>query len=186
DRFLPFIDLFKQRMEIFEIESITDYRLQHIKNLSQTYFFPLGKDADKFIENAFFELTGSHNSHKSIIEVKGRKIEIPKTSGDVAEFDFRDLCDKNLGAEDYIEIAKTFSTIIIKNIPWLKKDDYNLALRFIKLIDALYEQKTKLIISATCPPNEIYNEGEGSFEFERTISRLIEMQSEKYFIQEHL
>ncbi len=186
DRFLPFIDLFKQNMEIFEIESPTDYRLQHIKNLNQTYFFPLGDEADRFIKNAFLELTGGNNSEKTFIEVKGRKIEIPKASGDVAEFDFKDLCDNNLGSEDYIELAKTFSTIIIKNIPWLKKDDYNIAIRFIKLIDALYEQKTKVIISATCPPNEIYNEGEGSFEFERTASRLIEMQSEKYFSEEHL
>lgn len=186
DRFLPFIEIFKNNMEIFELLSPIDYRLQHIKNLNQTYIFPLNKTSEKYISEAFETLTNRKNYCSEEIEVKGRKIIVPKAYGDVAKFDFKDLCDANLGAEDYIEIAKTYSTIILKNVPKLKKDDYNLALRFIKLVDSLYEHKTKLIISAEVEPQKLYEKGEGSFEFSRTVSRLIEMQSEKYFKQEHV
>ncbi len=186
DRFLPFIEIFKNNMELFELLSATDYRLQHIRSLNQTYIFPLNENSEKFTEEVFEKLTNRKSFCSETIEVKGRKIIVPKAYGDVAEFDFKDLCDANLGAEDYIEIAKTYSTIILKNIPKLKKDDYNLALRFIKLIDAIYEHKAKLIISAEVPPQEIYEQGEGSFEFSRTVSRLIEIQSEKYLKEQHI
>lgn len=179
-RFLPFIELFKQSMEVFKLESNEDYRLKGIKSLKQLYFKPLGQEADEFIENSFTELTGAITGGSTELLVQGRKIFIPKFASDVAQFDFTDLCDKPLGSEDFLEICREFKTIIISNIPKLKSEDYNQAIRFINLIDAMYESKTKLIASAACPINEIYIKGERSFEFERTASRLIEMQSENY------
>lgn len=186
DRFLPFIKIFKDNMDIFELLSPTDYRLQHIRSLNQTYIFPLNKNSQKFIDEVFEKLTNRQNFCSDEIIIKGRKILVPKAYGDIAEFSFSDLCDANLGAEDYIEIARTYSTIILKNVPKLQKDDYNLALRFIKLVDSLYEHKTKLIISAEVDPQKLYEKGEGSFEFSRTVSRLIEMQSEKYLKEQHV
>lgn len=180
DRFIPFIELFKRNMDVFNLQSPTDYRYKGIKSLKKLYFTPLGKEAEEFIEKAFTELTGATTGGSTELLVKGRKITVPKFAGDIAVFDFKDLCDKPLGSEDYLEIAKEFKTIILANVPKLKKDDYNLAIRFINLIDALYENKVKLIISAEVPANEIYTEGERSFEFHRTVSRLNEMQSEDY------
>lgn len=180
ERFLPFIELFKQNMEVFKLESSEDYRLKGIKSLKQLYFTPLGAAASEFIENSFTELTGAITGGSTELLVQGRKIFVPKFASDVAQFDFADLCDKPLGSEDFLEICREFKTIIISSIPKLKSDDYNQAIRFINLIDAMYESKTKLIASAACPVNEIYVEGERSFEFERTISRLFEMQSEEY------
>jgi cell division protein ZapE len=139
-----------------------------------------------FIEKAYNELTGNGSSKPRTIEVRGRKINVLKSSGDVGFFSFKELCDANLGSEDYMEIAKQFSTILINGISKLKKDDYNLAIRFTKLIDQLYEHKCKLIATAETSPNQIYLEGEQSFEFARTASRLIEMQTKEYLEKEHI
>jgi cell division protein ZapE len=185
DRFLPFIEMFKRKMKIVKLESATDYRMQHIGNLSQTYITPLSLDASAFLEKAYQELSGGGKSNPKTLMVRGRKITALKSHGDVAFFSFKSLCDDNLGSEDYIEIAKQFGTIIISNIPKMKKEDYNIAIRFTKLIDELYEYKTKLICSAEVEPSKLYIEGYQSFEFERTISRLIEMQSKEYLELEH-
>ena len=185
DRFLPFIEMFKQQMNIIELLSPTDYRLIHIGNLSQTYMISVGMAASTFLEKAYNELSGGGKSNPKTIEVRGRKITALKSHGDVGFFTFRSLCDANLGSEDYMEIARQFGTIIISGIPKMKKDDYNLAIRFTKLIDELYEHKCKLICTAEVVPNQLYTEGEQSFEFERTVSRLIEMQTAVYLKQEH-
>ena len=186
DRFLPFIELFKKEMNIVELKSDIDYRMLHITNLSQTYFTPLSMGSSAFIEKAYKELTGDGSSKPRTIEVRGRKIHALKSAGDVGFFSFKELCDANLGSEDYMEIAKQFSTILINGIPKLKKDDYNLAIRFTKLIDQLYEHKCKLIATAETSPNQIYLEGEQSFEFARTSSRLMEMQTKEYLEKEHV
>ena len=180
ERFLPFIELFKSKMDVFQLKSPTDYRMRGIKSLKKLYFTPLGADADDFAENAFTDLTGAITGGSTELLVKGRKISVPKFAASVAVFNFKDLCDKPLGSEDYLEVAKEFKTIILCNVPKLSKDDYNQAIRFIHLVDVLYENKVKLIITSEVLPQQIYIEGERSFEFERTISRLNEMQSEDY------
>ncbi len=186
ERFLPFIEIFKESMEVIELEGLKDYRLQRMKSLNKTYYSPLGRDAKGFIEKAYKDLVGGKDiNDKSKIIVKGRKIIVPKSYMGIAQFSFKDLCDVPLGSEDYLEIARQFNTIILTDIPKLKKDDHNQAIRFTNLIDALYEQKTKLIASAAVPPAELYNEGERAFEFERTVSRLIEMQSDAYLAEGH-
>jgi cell division protein ZapE len=185
DRFVPFIEMFKRQMNIVELKSDIDYRMKHIGNLSQTYFMPLGVKASAFIEAAYNELSGGGKTNPKIIEVRGRRIEALKSHGGVGFFTFKSLCDANLGSEDYIEIARQFTTIIISGIPRMKREDYNLAIRFTKLIDELYEHKCKLICTAEAAPDQLYSEGEQSFEFARTASRLIEMQSQEYLELEH-
>ncbi len=185
DRFLPFIEMFKNEMDIVELKSPTDYRLLHIEKLKQTWYTPLGIGSSAFIEGAYQELTGGGSSKPKTIEVRGRHIHALKSSGDVGFFSFKELCDANLGSEDYMEISRQFSTILINGIPKLKRDDYNLAIRFTKLIDQLYEHKCKLIVTAEVQPAELYTQGEQSFEFGRTVSRLVEMQSKKYLELEH-
>jgi cell division protein ZapE len=186
DRFLPFIEVFKQNLDVHHITSETDYRLQQFKSFETTYFSPLGSSADNFLNKTLQALTKNADAKKIFLRVKGRKIEVAKTYGDVAVFEFKELCEKPLGAEDYIEVAQRFSTIFLANIPKLKPENRNEALRFINLIDALYEAKTKVICTADAPVNELYNFGDNSFEFQRTVSRLIEMQSENYIHAEHV
>ncbi len=186
DRFLPFIEMFKRQMEIYELQGDTDYRMLHIGNLAKTYFTPLSADADEFIKQAYAELSGHSANPPETIEVRGRTITPQASSGDVALFTFHSLCDADLGSEDYIELSRRFGTILLSNIPQMAKDDYNLAIRFTKLIDELYQHKCKLIATAAVPPEQLYTQGPQAFEFQRTISRLIEMQSPQYLSLQHL
>jgi cell division protein ZapE len=186
DRFLPFIEIFKQKMNVHDIESDTDYRLLTIKGMETTYFHPLGAEADKFIENALAELTRNEGAKKIILRVKGRRIDVEKAFADVAMFSFAELCEKPLGAEDYIEVAKRFSTVLLRDIPKLHAGNRNEALRFINLIDAFYEAKTNIICTADASVTELYDGADNSFEFQRTISRLIEMQSDSYIKTAHI
>jgi cell division protein ZapE len=186
EKFVPFIALLKEKLGVIELASKQDYRLQHLKGLKTTYFTPLGKKADKFLADVFAELTNGAEPQQQIIEVQGRKTTISKTYGDVAWCGFADLCEKPLGAADYGEVASEFNTLILENIPAMTRESRNEAKRFVTLIDELYEHKTKLICSAEASPDKLYEKGDGSFEFERTTSRLIEMQSAKYLKQEHI
>ena len=119
------------------------------------------------------------------LKVKGRDLTLHRTARDAARCDFADLCAKNLGAEDYLVIAQQFHTLVLENIPQLSPEKRNEAKRFVTLIDALYEHKTKLVCSADAAPDALYPKGDGAFEFERTVSRLMEMQSEAYFALPH-
>jgi cell division protein ZapE len=116
----------------------------------------------------------------------GRTLHLTAAHGDIAYSTFEELCIQPLGAADYVLIAGEFSTLIMAGIPKLTVDKRNEAKRFVTLIDALYEHKVKLICTAEAPVHELYTEGDGAFEFERTVSRLIEMQSESYLNAEHI
>ena len=118
--------------------------------------------------------------------MNGREVAIPLTAEGVALASFADLCETPLGPADYLEIASRFHTIVLKGIPRMGAQMRNEAKRFMTLIDALYEAKTNLICSAAAPPDDLYGEGDGAFEFERAASRLIEMQSEAYMAQAHV
>ncbi len=185
ERFIPFLDLLKTKMQATGLNADQDYRLSHLKSLSTVYSTPLGKKSDKFLKEVFCGLTNNAKAKNMVLEVDGREVYIAKTHGDVAWVSFADLCDRPLGAADYIEIAREFSTLLISNIPKMTRDNRNEAKRFCILIDELYERKVKLICSADSPPDQLYEEGDGSFEFERTASRLIEMQSEQYLKEAH-
>jgi cell division protein ZapE len=187
--FLPFIDLLKTQLDVMSLNGPTDYRLERLSGV-QVYHVPNGALATEKLSRAFFKLTDHLVEDRAsvpseILEVQGRQLFVPKALKGVAVFSFKRLCDAPLGAADYLAIAQRFHTIIIVGIPKLSADNRNQAKRFVTLIDALYEHKVKLLCAADAPPAQLYPAGDGSFEFERTVSRLIEMQSADYLALGH-
>lgn len=178
-RFLPFIDLLKSRLEIHEMNGAVDYRLQCLRK-NGVYFSPLGLAASKSADKVFQDLTDGVDPYHDTLSVKGRTLCVAAVAKGVARFTFAQLCEKPLGAEDYLVIARNYHTVFLENVPVMKYDRRNEAKRMMTLVDALYEQKTKLIITADAPPEKLYLGSDHSFEFERTVSRLIEMQGEEY------
>jgi cell division protein ZapE len=185
ERFEPFIDLLKENLNVTKLDAKEDYRLSHLNSLSTVYFSPLGSPADKFLSEAFAELTNNASPVKARLETSGRVLYINKTHGDVAWASFKELCETPLGAADYIEISREFSTLLLSDIPKMTREHRNEAKRFVTLIDELYEHNVKLICTAQTTAGKLYEEGDGSFEFDRTVSRLIEMQSQKYLAKKH-
>jgi cell division protein ZapE len=179
ERFLPFIALLKQKLFVLELDSGRDYRLVRLHG-KPVYHHPLGEAAHDALENAFAELTDGASGVDATLAVKGRPLVIPRVARGVAWFSFADLCANPLGTADYLAIAERFAAVIVEGIPRLSPQERNEARRFNILIDTLYEARTLLIASAEVPPEKIYPTGDGTFEFRRTVSRLIEMQSEEY------
>ncbi|MBI1418743.1 MAG: cell division protein ZapE [Limimaricola sp.] len=172
--FLPFIALLQERLEVRELASATDHRQNRLAG-SQTYFTPVDTAARRAIA-AIWEDFGGARAHPMHLRVKGREVEIPAFHNGVARASFYDLCGRPLGAADYLALAEAARVLILEDIPRLSRSNYNEAKRFVTLIDALYEGKVRLICSAAAAPDMLYVEGEGSFEFARTASRLVEMQ----------
>lgn len=173
--FLPFIDLINERMEVICLDSQTDYR-QNRHGDQQVWFTPANAEARKELDAAWKRLTDGASPEPQQIHLKGRSFTLPALSDNVARAGFWDLCGQPLGAADYLELARRVDVLILDSVPQLGLSNYNEAKRFVTLIDALYEAKVRLIASAAEQPEQLYNEGEGSFEFERTASRLREMQ----------
>ncbi len=174
--FLPFIDLIKDRMVVHELASPTDYRQDRLAG-AQSYFTPINAAARNAIDAIWRDLSQG-NSAPLILHVKGRQVELPQFHNGVARAKFFDLCGKPLGAADYLALAEAVRVLILEDIPALSRHNFNEAKRFVTLIDALYEAKVQLICSAAASPEMLYVEGTGTFEFERTASRLREMQSD--------
>ena len=177
--FLPCVALLKQKLFVLDLDSGRDYRLARLAG-KPVYHHPLGKPAHDALESAFAELTDGASGESTTLLVKRRSLLVPRAARTVAWFSFTDLCAKPLAAADYLAIAEQFTTVIVENIPRLGPEQRDTARRFNILIDTLYEARTLLIASAAVPPGEIYVSGDGTFEFRRTVSRLIEMQSEDY------
>ncbi len=186
DLFVPFINLLLEVCITVDLVAKEDYRLKHLHELKTRYYFPIDTQADAFIQNSYDELTAFAAKEPGKICVKGREITLAAVHGDVALSSFSELCEQPLGSADYLELANEFTTIIITDIPKLSVAKRNEAKRFSTLIDALYEHKVKLICTVEVAPQELYMQGDGSFEFERTVSRLIEMQSESYILGRHI
>ena len=188
--FLPFIALVKQRLDVMALDGPTDYRRDRLGN-AQTWLVPNGPEATKALSETFFRLTDyppedRANVPSAEIDVGGgRTMHVPKALKGVAVFSFRRLCAEARGAADYLAIARRFHTVIIVGIPRLGPQNRNEAARFVTLIDALYEYRVKLLAAADAEPDALYPEGDGRFEFERTVSRLLEMQSEAYLALGH-
>ena len=181
ERFLPCISLIEKELEVFHLNNNQDYRMIKLADLQQVYQYPLGKDASKFIKDTVKLLTGHTKLESMDLKVnKRKKLRIKNYHGTVALFSFAELCEASLGAVDYLALCKNFRTIIIKDIPKLSSDNHNEALRFITLIDCMYESGTKLICTAAAESDKLYEEGKNNFEFHRTVSRLTEMQSKDY------
>jgi cell division protein ZapE len=179
DRFLPFIALLQQRLNVVELDSGRDYRLARMIG-KPTYFHPLDAAAHRALEEAFDALTEGMPEHRETLTVMARPLEVPRAAGHTAWFSFAELCARPLSAVDYLALAERFAAIIVEGIPCLSPRERNEAQRFHILIDTLYEAHALLIASAEVPPDQIYVAGDGSFEFQRTVSRLHEMQSEDY------
>ena len=173
--FLPFIALLKDRLVVHELTSPTDYRQNRMAG-APSYFAPVTREAREAIAAIWQDLTGGEGA-PLVLRVKGREVEIPAFHNGVARARFFDLCGQPLGAADYLALAQAARVLILEDVPQLGSENFNQARRFVTLIDALYEAKVRLIVSAAAQPEMLYVEGEGSFEFERTASRLREMQA---------
>lgn len=184
--FLPFIDKLKERMEIVELSSRTDYRLEKLGG-AEVYHTPADAKATAVLDDAFRRLSGVARSEPKDIMVKGHALHVPQAAGGVARFSFADLCEKPLGAADYLAIARHFHSVVLDGIPTMTVENRNEAKRFITLIDALYDRHVKLIASAAAPAEQLYvaDTGREAFEFDRTVSRLIEMRSDEYLALPH-
>lgn len=179
ERFLPFIALLKQKLDMLELDAIRDYRLARMLG-RQVYFTPAGDMAYRALERAFADLTDNASARNTTLLVQNRFVVVPRAAKEVAWFTFDQLCKQPLGAADYLAICRRFHTVVLEGIPKLRREQRDAARRFNVFIDTLYEAHGNLICSADAPPLELYPEGDGSFEFQRTISRLIEMQSADY------
>lgn len=181
--FLPFIDRLKAACEIVELSAERDYRLERLSE-ARLWLSPLGPEADAAMSKLWAELTLGETPSSVTLDVDGRALDIPCQSAGCARFGFDELCARPLGPGDYLAIASEFHTVLVSGIPVLTPEHRNEAARFVSLVDALYESRTKLVASAAAEPNALYPEGDGAFEFERTASRLHEMRSAGYIAAE--
>lgn len=177
DRFLSFIKLLKTKVEAVHLDSPHDYRAQTVQ-IEGTYFMPLNRGTQKTLDDIFKTLCGGEKAKKDKLTVKGRDIVVRQAANGVARFTFAQLCERPHGAEDYIEIARKYHTVFLEGLPKLGYDRRNEAKRLMSLIDALYEARTRVIISAAVEADKLYAGHDHAYEFERTVSRLLEMQSE--------
>ena len=188
--FVPFIDLIERRMLVVEVNGPTDYRLDRLTGV-EVWHVPNGPDATAALSHAFFQLTDYPVEDRAKVPSEdidiggGRTLHVPKSLKGVAVFSFRRLCGEPRGTADYLAIARRYHTVIIVGIPVMGRDMRNEAARFVTLVDALYEHRVKLLAAADAEPNALYASGDGSFEFQRTASRLEEMRSADYLAEGH-
>ncbi len=183
-RFLPAIDLLNEHTEVLNIDGGVDYRLRTLEQ-AELYHCPLDDEADASLEASYNSLALEAGDHGCELEINGRLIRARRHADDVVWFDFRELCDGPRSQNDYIELAREFHAIIISNVPVMGRDTDDQARRFINMVDEFYDRCVKVIISAEAPITELYTGGNLGFEFERTESRLLEMQSHDYLELPH-
>lgn len=185
DRFLPSIEVLKGNMTVMEMDAGADHRLGRILGRS-VYHSPTGAAATAELESDFRTLTDGDAGEPVTLEVQGRKLAIPRAASGVAFASFEDLCARALGAADYLALARRFHTLILDGIPKLGPENRNEARRFVHLVDALYEARCKLICAADAEPVDLHPAGDTAFEFQRTASRLLEMQADDYMASPHM
>ncbi len=179
ERFLPFIDLIKAKLDVVVLDAGQDYRRGLIKGM-QVYYTPLGAAASAALDEAFARLTGGAAGQPEELAVQGRRVVVPRAAKNVAMAHFAELCERPLGAADYGAMAARFHTLILDGLRAIGVDERDVARRFVTLVDELYEHRTKLICAAAAVPASLYPAGLHAAEFGRTVSRLYEMQSEAY------
>lgn len=185
DAFLPFIALIQSRVEVFYLESAQDYRRERIRGLP-TWHFPVNGRSERALDAAFLELSGEAHGQPASLQVLGRTVPVGESARGVARTSFEEICGRPLGPADYLALATHFHTLVLDGIPRLGPENFDRARRFITLIDALYEHRCKLVASAAAGPDQLYEQGENAAMFERTASRLMEMQSQEYLGLPHL
>ena len=181
--FVPFIDMLTERMEVVRIAGPKDFRLDRLKG-AQVNFSPVTLGTESLFDALWASLLDGAEETGATLEVLGRKVRLPRAAGGHLRSSFNSLCGQALGAQDYLALAERFHTVFLEGIPQLGPNNRNEAARFVTLIDALYEAKTRLIVLAEAEPDALYPEGDGAFEFERTASRLQEMRSAAYLEME--
>jgi cell division protein ZapE len=185
-RFVPAIALLKQHTRVLNVDGGTDYRLRLLEQ-AELYHCPLGPTSDAFLTERFATLETEHGDHRENvdIQIEGRSIHARKITDDVAWFEFRGLCDGPRSQNDYIELAREYHTVLLANVERMGVATDDIARRFINLVDEFYDRGVKLILTAEVPIEDIYAGGRLEFEFARTRSRLLEMQSREYLARPH-
>ena len=185
-RFLPAIALLKEHTQVVNIDGGVDYRLRALEQ-AELYYSPLGEAAEQNLMACFQALVPCSDEIESNlqIEIEGRSIAVRYVAEDVVWFDFGAICDGPRSQNDYIELAREYHSVVISNVPGMGRDNDDQARRFINLVDEFYDRHVKLVLSAARPLAGLYSEGKLSFEFQRTISRLLEMQSREYLAKPH-
>lgn len=182
-QFLPAIALLKANTEVINIKSTVDYRLRHLQEAG-VFYTPLGEEAEKNMKKTFTLLTNNQPYSELPLAINGRSIKVKKQAGDVVWFDFKEICHVPRSQNDYLAIAEKYRTVFVSDIPQIQANEKDTICLFVCLIDVLYDAKVKLVISAAEPVGEIYSKGYMILEYTRTHSRLLEMQSQDYFMGE--
>ena len=179
--FLPFVDLLKRHVEILPLDALTDYRLEKDSGLP-VFRHPLGPEADMAMDAAWRRETAGKAVSAETISFRGRSIPVPQAAGRVARFSFADLCERPLGAADYLQILSGYDTLFVDHVPLLGAEKRNETKRFINLVDTIYDHRARLFASAAASPENLLvtRKGTEGFEFDRTVSRLIEIRSTEY------
>ncbi len=185
-RFLPAIALIKQNTEIVNVDSGVDYRLRHLEQ-AELFHFPLDDAAQESLRKSFRALTPECTAaiENDVLVIENREIRAVRTCDDVAWFDFRELCDGPRSQNDYIELGKIFHAVLLSNVEQMSVTTDDIARRFINMVDEFYDRNVKLIISAEVELKDLYTGGRLNFEFQRTLSRLLEMQSHEFLSRAH-
>lgn len=185
-RFLPAIDLLREHLTILNVDGGTDYRLRALVK-AELYYSPLGSVSERALEECFLRLVPDRRSTKYDLDlaVEGRMIRALREAEDVVWFDFKALCDGPRSQHDYIVLAKEYHAVLISNVPEFGQRNEDQARRFIYLVDEFYDRSVKLVLSAAMPLDALYGDGRLRFEFQRTQSRLLEMQSQEYLALPH-
>lgn len=184
-RFLPAIELLKRHLEVYHLDSGTDYRLRYLEK-AEIYHHPLDARAEQILDDAFTHVAPEPGRKDSHLEIEGRLIHARRQADGIVWFDFNDICDGPRSQTDYIEIARCFHTVLISNIPVMDRYMEDQARRFLNLIDEFYDRNVKVMISAAVPATALYQGEKLKFEYQRTQSRLQEMQSHDYLARPHL
>ncbi len=182
--FLPFIALLEDTLDVLHLDGAQDWRMARLAG-RPVYFSPLGRDATAALDEVFLDLTRGSTAPADVLTVLGHPVTIPRAAYGVARAAFGDLCGMPLGPADFLAVARAYHTLVLDDVPRLGPENRNEAKRFVTLVDALYEARVKLVVAAAAPPDALYPDGDGAFEFQRTASRLHEMQSADYLASGH-
>ncbi|MCG5511210.1 cell division protein ZapE [Ectothiorhodospira lacustris] len=183
--FLPAIDILQRHLEVVHLDGAVDYRLRALEQ-AEIYHAPLDDEAGVRLNEAFQSLAPEPGTQGGALAVEGRQIPVQRLADGVVWFHFKDICDGPRSQLDYVEIAREFHTVLISGLPVMDAAMENAARRFLALVDEFYDRKVKLIISAEARPEQIYQGQRLRFEYQRCVSRLLEMQSRAYLASPHL
>ncbi|MGQ4880334.1 cell division protein ZapE [Billgrantia sp. LNSP4103-1] len=183
-RFLPAIDLIKRHCEVVNVDSGIDYRLRALER-AEIFHAPLDEMAERELSRSFREVAGHGGEVDVQIEINHRVLRARQLHDDVVWFEFRELCDGPRSQNDYIELAREFHTVLVSNVTRMGASTDDQARRFINMVDEFYDRGVKLLMSAEVPAEQLYSDGRLAFEFQRTLSRLQEMQSHEYLALPH-